>query len=166
MTREQRRAAAKAKKEAAIRKKTSKPATPGDLPTSSEDESESDGDIGPANPNHTAKSRSQAAALPRDPAAEPAKPSASKSTPLSQLSRREREAVQAQQAKERYQKMHAEGKTDEAKADLARLSLIKEKREQEAARRKAEKEEKEAAEKTRVAEMVRTPATSFSKNTG
>ena len=73
--------------------------------------------------------------------------------------------MQAQQAKERYQKMHAEGKTDEAKADLARLSLIKEKREQEAARRKAEKEEKEAAEKTRVAEMVRTLATSFSKNT-
>ena len=49
--------------------------------------------------------------------------------------------------------MHAEGKTDEAKADLARLSLIKEKRAQEAARKKAEKDEREEAEKKRVNEM-------------
>lgn len=49
--------------------------------------------------------------------------------------------------------MHAEGKTDEAKADLARLSLIKEKREVEAARKKAEKEEREAQEKARLNEM-------------
>ena len=72
---------------------------------------------------------------------------------MSQLSRREREALQAQQEKERFQKLHAEGKTDEARADLARLSLIKEKREQEAARKKAEKEEKEAAEKERQKEI-------------
>ena len=72
---------------------------------------------------------------------------------MSQLSRREREALQAQQAKERYQKLHAEGKTDEAKADLARLSLIREKREIEAARKKAEKEEREEAEKKRLEGM-------------
>lgn len=60
----------------------------------------------------------------------------------SQLTRREREALQAQQAKERYQKLHAEGKTDEAKADLARLAVIKERRAAEAARKKAEAEEK------------------------
>ncbi len=52
-----------------------------------------------------------------------------------ELSRREREALQAQQAKERYQKLHEAGKTDEAKADLARLKLIREKRAQEAARK-------------------------------
>ena len=49
--------------------------------------------------------------------------------------------------------MHAEGKTDEAKADLARLSLIKEKREMEAARKKAEKEERDVQEKARLDEM-------------
>jgi hypothetical protein len=43
--------------------------------------------------------------------------------------------VQAQQAKEKYQKLHEAGKTDEAKADLARLKLIREKREAEAARK-------------------------------
>ncbi|KAL9626078.1 MAG: hypothetical protein Q9164_007951, partial [Protoblastenia rupestris] len=72
---------------------------------------------------------------------------------MSQLSRREREALQAQQAKERYQKLHAEGKTDEAKADLARLSLIREKRDQDAKRKMAEKEEKDAAEKERMREV-------------
>lgn len=60
------------------------------------------------------------------------------------LSRREKEAIAAQQAKERYQKLHAEGKTDEARADLARLRLIKQQREEAAARKAAEKEETEA----------------------
>ncbi len=156
MTREQRRAATKAKKEAAIKRKATKAAAPGDLPSSSEEEEEEDDSDGPApaNPNHTAKSRSQASAAPVLPSdgATPAK-TGGKQKPLSQLSRREREALQAQQAKERYQKMHAEGKTDEARADLARLSLIKEKREMEAARKKAEKEEKEEAERQRAKEV-------------
>ena len=151
MTREQRRAAAKAKKEAAIARKSKKVAKPGDLPSSDEDEDEeSDSDDAPANPNHTAKSRSQASAAPRDP---DSKTGANASSSGAQLSRREREALQAQQAKERYQKMHAEGKTDEARADLARLSLIRERREVEAARKKAEKEEKEEAEKERAKEL-------------
>lgn len=157
MTREQRRAATKAKKEAAIKRKATKAAAPGDLPSSSEEEEEEEDDSdgpAPANPNHTAKSRSQASAAPVLPSdgATPAK-TGGKQKPLSQLSRREREALQAQQAKERYQKMHAEGKTDEARADLARLSLIKEKREMEAARKKAEKEEKEEAERERAKEV-------------
>ena len=155
MTREQRRAAAKAKKEAAIARKSKQVAKPGDLPSSEEeDEEDSDSDDAPANPNHTAKSRSQASAAPRIPDSNAAsKPGAKASSSGAQLSRREREALQAQQAKERYQKLHAEGKTDEARADLARLSLIRERREVEAARKKAEKEEKEEAEKERAKEL-------------
>lgn len=61
--------------------------------------------------------------------------------------------MQAQQAKERYQKLHAEGKTDEARADLARLAIIKEKREAEAARKKAEKEERDEKEAERRREL-------------
>ncbi len=37
-----------------------------------------------------------------------------------QLSRREREELERQRAKAHYQKLHAEGKTEEARADLAR----------------------------------------------
>lgn len=138
LTREERRAAAKAKKEAAIAKKKGRVAQPGDLPSSSEEESEED-DM-PANPNHSKAARNQAKAAPVsvDDAAEGVKDlsvGGKKAKPLGELSRREREAIQAQQAKERYQKLHEAGKTDEAKADLARLKLIKEKREAEAARK-------------------------------
>ncbi|KPI44489.1 28 kDa heat- and acid-stable phosphoprotein [Cyphellophora attinorum] len=127
LTREQRKEQARLKKQAAIAKKNKKVAEVGDLPTDSEEEfeDESEDDDMPANPNHTAKARKQASAL-------------------KNLSRREREAIQQQQAKERYQKLHAEGKTDEARADLARLKLIKEQREQAAARKAAEQEEKDA----------------------
>ena len=103
----------------------------------------------PANPNHTSAARSQAKAAP--PAEDDDKKGPKKD--LTNLSRREREAVQAEQARERYQKLHAEGKTDEARSDLARLKLIKEKREIESARKKAEKEEKEAADQKRLDEM-------------
>jgi hypothetical protein len=138
LTREERRAAAKAKKEAAIaRKKGTVQA--GDMPSSSEEESD-DEDM-PANPNHSKAARNQAKAAPVnvDEAAEGVKDLSvagkAKAKPIAELSRREREAVQAQQAKERYQKLHEAGKTDEAKADLARLKLIREKREAEAARK-------------------------------
>lgn len=142
MTREERRQAAKAKKEAAIAKKKGVP-QPGDMPSS--DDSESDLDDMPSNPNHTKASRTQASAAPVsiEEATESvsklsvggASSAGGKKKPVEQLSRREREAVQAQQAKERYQKLHEAGKTDEAKADLARLTLIREKRAQEAARK-------------------------------
>ncbi|KAJ5210306.1 hypothetical protein N7491_010112 [Penicillium cf. griseofulvum] len=145
-TREERRAAAKAKKAAALKKRGQGPAQPGDLPPSESEES--DNEL-PANPNHTAKSRSQTLkAVGTEPTAEPKKPAKVKD--ISQLSRREREAVQAQQARERYQKLHAEGKTDEAKADLARLAIIREQREAERQRKLAEKEEKDEQAKERA----------------
>ncbi len=40
-----------------------------------------------------------------------------------QLSRREREELERQRAKAHYQKLHAEGKTEEARADLARWEV-------------------------------------------
>jgi hypothetical protein len=138
LSREERRAAAKAKKEAAIARKKGKVTQPGDLPSSSEEESE-DEDM-PANPNHSKAARNQAMAAPAtvDETAEGVKDlsvGGKKAKPIGELSRKEREAIQAQQAKERYQKLHEAGKTDEAKADLARLKLIREKREAEAARK-------------------------------
>lgn len=137
LTREERRQAAKAKKEAAIARKKGKVVEAGDMPSSSEEESEDD-DM-PANPNHSKAARNQAKAAPAsvEEVAEGVKDmSVGKGKrPVAELSRREREAVQAQQAKERYQKLHEAGKTDEAKADMARLKLIREKREAEAARK-------------------------------
>jgi hypothetical protein len=145
LSREERRAAAKAKKEAAIARKKNTTAQPGDLPSSSEDEDESEDDMPmPANPNHSKAARNQASAPPvsAEEAAEGVKNlsvggkgSPAKGKPVAELSRREREALQAQQAKERYQKLHEAGKTDEAKADLARLAEIRKKREAEAARK-------------------------------
>ncbi|XP_041940944.1 pdgfa associated protein 1b [Alosa pseudoharengus] len=62
-----------------------------------------------------------------------------------QLSRREREEIEKQQAKERYMKMHLAGKTDQAKADLARLAIIRKQREEAARKKEEEKKAKEAA---------------------
>jgi len=153
LSREQAKAAKKARKLAAIAKQKGKAAV-GDMPASSEDEDEDDDADMPANPNHSAKARTQAATIvvPADP--EAAAKDKSK-TPVSQLSRREREALQAQQAKERYQKLHAEGKTDEARADLERLALVRERRAAEAARKKAEAEEKAEQEKSKNEQMDR-----------
>ncbi|KAG2363530.1 casein kinase substrate phosphoprotein PP28-domain-containing protein [Suillus spraguei] len=75
-----------------------------------------------------------------------------------ELTRREREAKDKQEAKDRYWKLHLAGKTDEAKSDLARLRKIKEEREAAQAKRKAEAEAKaaeieakrKAAEKKRI----------------
>ncbi|XP_028311004.1 pdgfa associated protein 1b isoform X2 [Gouania willdenowi] len=62
-----------------------------------------------------------------------------------QLSRREREELEKQKAKERYMKMHLAGKTDQAKSDLARLAIIKKQREEAARKKEEEKKAKEAA---------------------
>ncbi|KAF9271008.1 heat- and acid-stable phosphoprotein, partial [Mortierella alpina] len=59
------------------------------------------------------------------------------STPIG-MSRREREAAEKEAAKQRYWKLHQAGKTDEAKADMARLAVIRKQREEAAARREAE----------------------------
>lgn len=135
MTREERRAAAKAKKEAAIKKKKGVPQV-GDMPSSSSEDSESEDDM-PANPNHSKAARNQAAAPPRsmDEVAEGVKNMKLTPKKPQEMSRKEKEALAAQQARERYQKLHLEGKTDEAKADMARLKEIRAKREAEAARK-------------------------------
>lgn len=56
-----------------------------------------------------------------------------------ELSRREREELEKQRATAKYQKMHSEGKTDEARADLARLAIIKQHRAEAQARREQDK---------------------------
>jgi len=74
-----------------------------------------------------------------------------------ELTRREREAIEKEQARQRYEKLHAEGKTDEARADLARLAIIKKQREEAAKKKDQEKKDKDAkileAEKARKAAM-------------
>ncbi|EIN05308.1 hypothetical protein PUNSTDRAFT_55169 [Punctularia strigosozonata HHB-11173 SS5] len=61
-----------------------------------------------------------------------------------ELTRREREAKEKKDAQDKYWKLHEQGKTDQAKADLARLAKIRADREQAAAKRKAEAEAKAA----------------------
>ncbi|KAM0261311.1 hypothetical protein ACHAQJ_002342 [Trichoderma viride] len=143
--REDRKAQKKARKEAAIAKAKALKVEVGDLPPSSDEESDEDLPL-PANPNHSSSARKQA----------------SKAADVEEItegvkrlpaSRREREAADAAAAKERYMKLHAEGKTDEAKADIARLKAIRAQREADAARRQAEKEEKDEREKERRAEI-------------
>lgn len=52
--------------------------------------------------------------------------------------------MEKQRAREAYQRLHAQGKTDQARADLARLAIIKQQREDAAKRRDEEKKAKEA----------------------
>ncbi|XP_076865282.1 pdgfa associated protein 1b isoform X2 [Brachyhypopomus gauderio] len=68
-----------------------------------------------------------------------------------QLSRREREEIEKQKAKERYLKMHLAGKTDQAKADLARLAIIRKQREEAARKKEEERKAKDAAQAAAVA---------------
>ncbi|KAJ8363335.1 hypothetical protein SKAU_G00121660 [Synaphobranchus kaupii] len=63
-----------------------------------------------------------------------------------ELSRREREEIEKQRAKERYMKLHLEGKTEQARADLARLAIIKKQREDAARKRDELRKDKEADE--------------------
>ncbi|PQE04472.1 casein kinase substrate phospho PP28 protein [Rutstroemia sp. NJR-2017a BVV2] len=154
MTREERRAAAKARKEAAIAKKNKKVAQPGDLPTDSEEESEDD-DM-PVNPNHSKAARKQAAAAPvavDETAEDMEKLSVSKKP--AQLSRKEREALEAQQKHEAYMKRHLAGETDQAKADLERLAEIRKKREEAAALKAFEKEQASEQQAARKEQMER-----------
>ena len=53
------------------------------------------------------------------------------------MSRKEKEDLAKQKAKENFWKLQMEGKTDQARADLARLAIIKKQRE-EAAKKKVE----------------------------
>jgi hypothetical protein len=132
LSREERKREKKARKEAAMAKSQGKAVQVGDLPSDSEEDSE-DEDQFLSNPNHSTASRKQAAVAPTtvEAATEGVKDLQVSGTP----SRRERESMEAAQAKERYRRLHESGKTDEAKADLARLRVIREKREAEAARK-------------------------------
>ncbi|XP_022105131.1 28 kDa heat- and acid-stable phosphoprotein-like [Acanthaster planci] len=61
------------------------------------------------------------------------------------LSRREREEIEREEAKQRHQKLYREGKTPAAQADLARLAIIRKQREEAAKKREEEKKAKEQA---------------------
>eukprot|EP00794_Sanderia_malayensis_P009286 gene9286-10266_t len=76
-------------------------------------------------------------------------------TPKPELTRREREAIEKEQARLRYQKLQAEGKTDEARADLARLAIVKKQRE-EAAKKKEEEKKAKEKEQAEAAQAART----------
>uniref|UniRef100_A0A1B6G8P2 Casein kinase substrate phosphoprotein PP28 domain-containing protein n=1 Tax=Cuerna arida TaxID=1464854 RepID=A0A1B6G8P2_9HEMI len=67
-----------------------------------------------------------------------------------ELSRKEREELEKQRATAHYQKLHAEGKTEEARADLARLAIIKQQRADAAKRREDEKKAKEALQQKKT----------------
>lgn len=61
-----------------------------------------------------------------------------------ELSRKQREEIEKQAARRRYEELHKAGKTDEAKADLARLEEVKKRREEAAKKRVQDEEEKRA----------------------
>ncbi|KAB5534057.1 hypothetical protein DKX38_017143 [Salix brachista] len=61
----------------------------------------------------------------------------------SELSRREREEIEKQRAHERYMRLQEQGKTEQARKDLERLSLIRQQREEAAKKREEEKAAKE-----------------------
>lgn len=129
VSREDRRKEKKARKEAAIAKAKAASIQVGDLPPS---DSEDEDDDMPANPNHSKAARKQAVAPPKeesDDDVEEATAAVSKMSVKQPQSRRERESAEAAAAKERYMKQHLAGKTDEAKADIARLQRIREERE-------------------------------------
>ncbi|XP_030968515.1 uncharacterized protein LOC126726068 [Quercus robur] len=60
-----------------------------------------------------------------------------------ELSRREREELEKQKAHERYMRLQEQGKTEQARKDLERLSLIREQRAEAARKREEEKAAKE-----------------------
>ncbi|XP_054454854.1 pdgfa associated protein 1a [Anoplopoma fimbria] len=66
-----------------------------------------------------------------------------------ELSRREREEIEKQKSKERYMKLHLEGKTEQARADLARLAIIKKQREDAAKKRDELKKDADEAKAKR-----------------
>jgi hypothetical protein len=132
-SREDRKKEKKARKEAAVAKRSGQAIEVGDMPSSDEDSEEDSDDDMPVNPNHTKAARNQAKAP------QPTKDVDEAAEGVKEMSveanRKERESSEAAAAKARYQKLHEQGKTDEAKADLARLKVIKEQRAAEAARR-------------------------------
>ncbi|KAM6551189.1 hypothetical protein CsatB_000997 [Cannabis sativa] len=64
-------------------------------------------------------------------------------TKTTELSRREREELEKQRAHERYMRLQEQGKTEQARKDLERLSLIRQQRADAAKKREEEKAAKE-----------------------
>ncbi|KAJ6259822.1 28 kDa heat- and acid-stable phosphoprotein [Drechslerella dactyloides] len=129
MSRDERRAAQKALKEAKRAQLSKGVAT---FPESeSEDEEEEEEAAGPS------KQKPPKATVP---GLQTSNPNAGNVDPT--ISRRDREAAEAAAAKERYRKLHEAGKTEEAKSDLARLAIIRKEREEKAKQRQAEIDEK------------------------
>ncbi|OIW26478.1 hypothetical protein CONLIGDRAFT_683455 [Coniochaeta ligniaria NRRL 30616] len=155
LSREERKKEKAAKKAAAVARAKAASVQVGDLPPSGSEEESSDDEADmPANPNHSKAARSQTKVVQQTSAAvDEATDKVKKLAVSGTMNRKERESAEAAEAKERYRKLHEAGKTDEAKADLARLRLIREKREQEAARKQAEKEEREADAAAKKAEI-------------
>lgn len=146
MTREERRAAAKARKEAAAARKAAEAINPGSLPPSEDEEEEIVqkvtrplANLNLSNPNRARRN---------DDEEEGDAP----------LSRKEKEALEAAAAKERYRKLHEAGKTDEAKSDMARLKKIREERELARLRRLELEEERKAEMEAKLAQSSRKDA--------
>uniref|UniRef100_A0A1I8G6B6 PP28 domain-containing protein n=1 Tax=Macrostomum lignano TaxID=282301 RepID=A0A1I8G6B6_9PLAT len=75
--------------------------------------------------------------------------------PGPELSRREREELQRQRDREAYERLHAQHKTAEAQADLARLAIVRAQREEAAKKREAERQAKEVEAQRRREEVER-----------
>ncbi|CAG8790971.1 10354_t:CDS:2, partial [Dentiscutata erythropus] len=107
--------------------------------SSNDDEDDSDNSIseiiGSENPNRAKKDNLRASEISNAPR---------------EMTRREREAAEKEAARQRYWKLHLEGKTEQAKSDLARLAIIKKQREEAAIQRKAEAEAKAEALKAKL----------------
>ncbi|KAL1861816.1 hypothetical protein Daus18300_008632 [Diaporthe australafricana] len=149
LSREDRKKEKKARKDAAIARAKAGAVQVGDLPPSDGESDDDDDDDMPVNPNHSKAARKQLEPVSVDEAAEAVSGLSIKQP----QSRREREALEAAQAQARYRKLHEEGKTDQAKADLERLAAIREKREADKARKEAERQEREEQEKAKRAEI-------------
>merc|ERR1712008_568335 len=70
-----------------------------------------------------------------------------------ELTRKQREELERNAARRRYEELHKAGKTDEAKADLARLEEAKKKEEEKAKVQNKEAEVKKSREGTRAGLM-------------
>ncbi|KAH6638565.1 hypothetical protein BKA67DRAFT_144327 [Truncatella angustata] len=147
LSREERKAQKAAQKKAAIARKQKGPVQVGDMPSDSEEESDDDM---PANPNHSKAARNQAKAptVPVDEVTEGVK-----NLTTAGMNKKEREAFEAKQRQERWRKAHLAGETDESKADMARLAVLRQERKDKAAVAAVEKEEREARDAERKLEI-------------
>lgn len=91
------------------------------------------------NPNRVAQKAKKATNLDLDDSSKP------------ELSRREREEIARQKNVMRQRKLQEEGKTDQARSDLARLALIRKQREEAARKREEQKKAKDDAETAKAA---------------